>query len=590
MSGPTPPRSVNATFCAALVDEWLRCGLGHAVVAPGSRSTPIALALASRDEVRTHVVLDERSAGFVALGLGLATGRPALVVTTSGTAAAELHPAVVEAFQAGAPLIACTADRPPELHGVGAPQTIDQVHLYGRAVRWYGQPGPPAEEAAHTWRSFAARAWLEAVGTGVAGPVQLDLAFREPLVGSPGPLPHGRPDGGPWHARVAAPATLPSELADALAASWWGRTGVILAGAGVDRPDLVLALGRRLGWPVLADPRSGCRVPGTGVVAHADAILRSPIAAAQLAPDVVLQLGSLPASKVVCQWVASSGAERVVVGSAGAHLDPDGLASSTISAEPGSVCGQVAAALDRAVGPGAPPPEAAHTASGRWRAVEAASAAAIDASLSGAGTIEASEVGAARAVVAAGQPDDLLVVSSSMPVRDVEWYGAPRRGLRVLANRGANGIDGVLSTAVGAALGRQRTWLLIGDLALLHDATGLMGVAARSVQLRVVVIDNGGGGIFSFLPQASALPAPLFERYFGTPPDLGPATLLRAHGVPTEEVSSAAGTAGGLDRLARHEGPVAALVVYTDRARNVEQHAAVNQAVALAVEVCLTGR
>src|SRR5215510_15437790 len=187
------PNDAQATFAATLVDEWVRDGLTDAVVCPGSRSTPLALALADHPGVRLHVQHDERSGGFLALGLGLAAGRPAAVLTTSGTAAAELHPAVVEADLAAVPLLACTADRPPELRDVGAPQAIDQVHLYGRSVRWFGDPGVPDASGAGRWRPFAARAWAAAAD----GPVHLNLPFREPLVGAPGPLPPGR-GAGPW--------------------------------------------------------------------------------------------------------------------------------------------------------------------------------------------------------------------------------------------------------------------------------------------------------------------------------------------------------------------------------------------------------
>ena len=202
----TADRDVQATFAATLVDEWVRAGSPTPWWRPGSRSTPMALALAADGRLRVHVVLDERSAGFVALGLGLGSGRPAVVLTTSGTAAVELHPAVVEAHDAGVPLVAVTADRPPELHDVGAPQTVDQDGLFGRAVRWQAMPGVPEQAAAGTWRSLAARAWCEAVGGAAGpGPVHLNLAFREPLIGQVGDLPPGRPGGEPWHSPRAEP-------------------------------------------------------------------------------------------------------------------------------------------------------------------------------------------------------------------------------------------------------------------------------------------------------------------------------------------------------------------------------------------------
>jgi 2-succinyl-5-enolpyruvyl-6-hydroxy-3-cyclohexene-1-carboxylate synthase len=261
--------AIQSAFAATLVDEWVRSGVTDAVVAPGSRSTPLTWAMAADERLRLHVVVDERSAGFLALGLGVGSGRPAVVVTTSGTAAVELHPAVVEAHQAGVPLIAVTADRPAELHGVGAPQTVEQDRLYGGAVRWSASPGVAEGAAAGTWRSLACRAVLEAAaGPWGPGPVHLNLAFREPLLASPAELPAGRPGGRPWHAaapRSGAPA--PEEVVELLARP--GRRGVIVAGEGAGDAGEVHAAAAALGWPVLAEPRSGCRVPAPTTVAAA---------------------------------------------------------------------------------------------------------------------------------------------------------------------------------------------------------------------------------------------------------------------------------------------------------------------------------
>src|SRR5690606_935379 len=190
---PTSTGDLNAAFCTTIVDEWVRSGVTDVVVSPGSRSTPVAVAVTDRPELRVHVHHDERSAGFTALGLGLASGRPAVVVTTSGTAAVELHPAIVESHQAAVPLLAVTADRPPELRDVGAPQTVDQIHLFGRSVRWFVDPGPPDAPSSASWRSLGARMIAEAVGSAHGpGPVHVNLPFREPLLGSAGPLPPGR--------------------------------------------------------------------------------------------------------------------------------------------------------------------------------------------------------------------------------------------------------------------------------------------------------------------------------------------------------------------------------------------------------------
>ncbi len=570
-----PVAVLNATFCATVVDEWLRCGLTDAVIAPGSRSTPLTLALAARSELRTHVVLDERSAGFVALGLGLASGRPALVVTTSGTAAAELHAAVAEANAAGVPLLVCTADRPPELHGVGAPQTIDQTRLFGTAARWFAEPGPPSAEAAGSWRSLAARAWLEATGSR-PGPVHLNLAFREPLVGVPGALPPGRVHGRPWHTRLPVDAVLPAATAAELARRWAGADGVLVAGAGVDDVDAVLELGARLGWPVLADPRSGCRVVHPAAVAHADALLRIPAVADALRPSFVVRLGQPPASKVLSTWLAASGAESLLVEEGGAWLDPGHDAAAVVAVPVGAFAHGVTEALVAAALPAAPSPVLA-----RWRALDDTAAGALSGAVADEPAV--SEVAVARGVVARAGADAALFVSSSMPVRDVEWFAARAVGPRVLANRGANGIDGVVSTAVGVALSGLPTWLLIGDLALLHDVNGLLGVSSRSVRLRLVVVDNAGGGIFSFLPQARTPGGQVFERFFGTAQDVDVLDVLRSHAIPTAVAATPAELDAGLAGLATATDAVAALVVRTDRAANVVHHDRLHQAVARAV-------
>ncbi len=324
---------IQAGFCTTLVDEWARAGVTDAVVAPGSRSTPLVTALAADERIRVHVVLDERSAGFVALGIGLATGRPAPVVTTSGTAAVELHPAVVEADQAGVPLLAVTADRPPELHHVGAAQTIEQDGMFGGTLRWAVSPGVPEAGAAGSWRSLGSRAVAESC-TSRRGPVHLNLAFREPLLGDPaGWVPAGRPGGRPWHASSSvAPAVVAGPLVDTLAASA-GSRGVIVAGNGAGDPIAVLALARALGWPVLADPRSGCRQPDPMVVAAADALLRSPPVAGWR-PDIVLHMGRPWASKVVGQWLAGGGdVLHVLVDPERAWTDPDRIAGLVTDAE-----------------------------------------------------------------------------------------------------------------------------------------------------------------------------------------------------------------------------------------------------------------
>ena len=558
--------SAAATFCATLADEAVRAGVRHVMLAPGSRSTPLALALVDRPELALHVFHDERSCSFAALGVGLAMGRPALVVCTSGTAAAELHAAVVEAHQAEVPLVVCTADRPPELREVAAPQTIDQTHLFGRAVRAFADPGVPDPALAPRWRALVARAIADATGPW-PGPVHLNLPFRDPLVGSPDELPPGRPDGRPWSRTVTGVGVPTPADIDALASVLDHPRGVVVAGAGAGDPEAVHALAAAAGWPVLADPRSGCSLPRPASVAAFDDLLRHPGFAADHTPTVVLRLGRPPASKVLAQWLEASGAEQVQVTSSGAWVDPEGTAVLRVVADPAQVCRVLSGRL-RA---GARTPWAA-----RWRRAEEQAQAAIDDVL--AGVNRPTEPGLARALVAAVPDGATLVSSSSMPVRDVEWYAAPRDGVRHLANRGANGIDGVVSTAVGVALASAApTFLLIGDIALLHDSNGLLTLGRRAADLTMVVADNDGGGIFSFLPQATEVEPDRFEQLFGTPHGIDPVALATAHGVPAAELTELAGLSDALGRGPR------LLRVRTDRADNVAVHRAIHEAVARAL-------
>ena len=569
--------TLQDAFAATLVDEWVRNGVTDAVIAPGSRSTPLALALAGDDRLRLHVVLDERSASFFALGLGLASGAPAVVLTTSGTAAAELHPAVVEAHQARVPLIACTADRPPDLHLVGAPQTIEQEHLFAGAVRWAHAPGVPDEAGLSTWRSLAARSVAEATANPVGpGPVHLNLAFREPLAGDPDRRVEGRAGNDPWHTRAPAAAPPPTEVVAALAARA-GSRGVIVAGAGAGDPKAVHRLAAALGWPVLADARSACRVPDPATVAAADALLRVGGFAAAFRPDVVLRLGAPWASRVVGEWLGGLDGPQFLVDPHNAWLDPGRSASTVIAGDPTLL----AEALARAVlSPAAPEWVAG------WAAAEAAAQGAIDGVIGG----RFSEPGIARAVVD-GLPDGAtLFVSSSMPVRDVEWYGRPRPALRVLANRGANGIDGVTSTAFGvAAAGGGPTVALVGDLAFLHDTNALLipSGTASGVDATVVVVDNDGGGIFSFLPQAATLREDRFERLLGTPHGLDLGAVARAHGIRCDVATTLDDVTAAV--AARPDGVRVVLARVPGRAANAALHNDIHRAVAAAVAPLVSG-
>jgi 2-succinyl-5-enolpyruvyl-6-hydroxy-3-cyclohexene-1-carboxylate synthase len=560
------PEDLQATFCATLADEWARDGVLHAVVCPGSRSTPLALALAEHGAIEVHVHQDERSGGFLALGLALGTGEPTVVLTTSGTAAVELHPAVVEADLARVPMLVCTADRPPELLDVGAAQAIDQTHLYGRAARWFHAPGVAEAAAATRWRPLAARAYAEATGS-APGPVHLNLAFREPLLGVASDLPAGRPGGGAWAWRPPAPA--PDVATLGLVDDLAGRRGILVAGPGSGSGDAARAVAEALGWPVFAAPQA--EVWGLPVVVPAvDALLRNPV---DLEPEVIVRLGGPLASSVVGGWLAGCGAAEIVAAGDRAWIDPHGTAAVVLPLAPDALLERWSAELGQVE-----PVDGGEWAT-RWHDLGDRAQGAIDAVLAGAPA--ATEPLIARAVVASLPSAARLVASSSMPVRDLEWYVRPPGALEVVANRGANGIDGVVSTAVGlAAADRGRpTALLVGDLAFLHDSNGLLGAAARGVDLVVVVVDNDGGGIFSFLPQGAAVEAGRFEQLFGTPHGLDLVALATAYGVRAERVDDVAEALPG----ALASGGVHVLVVRTDRSANVEVHHRLNAAVARAV-------
>jgi 2-succinyl-5-enolpyruvyl-6-hydroxy-3-cyclohexene-1-carboxylate synthase len=591
----------QAAFAATLADEWARHGISHAVVCPGSRSTPLALALAARKDIRCHVRLDERSAGFTGLGIGLATGVPAVVLTTSGTAAVEVHAAVVEADLAGVPLVVCTADRPPELRDVGAPQTIDQTHLYGRSVRWFTDPGVPADGTRGSWRSLAARAAAESrSGPGGPGPVHLNLPFREPLLGdvqAGGGAAPGRVGGSPWHGVVVG-GRPPDEgwlLSRAGTELVPGRRGLIVAGAGCGDPVSVLAMGIALGWPVLADPRSGLRRSEPGVIGAADGILRSERFADGHVPECIVVLGERWVSKVVNGFLdraIAGGAHVMVVDPWDRWPDPARVATEFVRSDPTLLARGVLRLVAGGVvgagptgGPGAVDGWAAE-----WQRAEQQAQGVLDRWLGGTdGGAEMTEPLLARRLFAGLPADATLVVSSSMPVRDVEAFAGPRgRPPRVLANRGANGIDGVVSTALGVALaGPGPTVALVGDLAFLHDVSALVGAEGHDVDLTVVVADNRGGGIFSFLEPASVLDPDIFDTFFGTPQGPDVAAVAAGFGWPVEDVGGASGTAELGAALARRLASGARGVIRVrlpGRDANVEHHRRVNAAVVQAVD------
>ncbi len=581
----------NAAAATRLVAAFVEHGVRHAVVAPGSRSAPLAIALDRDGRIAVHVVLDERAAAFRALGIGRATGTPAVALCTSGTAGTHFHAAVVEAHHGRVPLIVCTADRPPELQGVGAPQTIDQRALFGPAVRWSAEPGPPDDVGAPDWAELGARAVAATRGVH-PGPVHLNLAFREPLVAvslapaSPGAASSLRTDSlaslasDPPVAASLAPASLASDppvatslapaspASDPLVAAAIASARRVLVvcgwGSASAHDEIVVVSGARR-WPVLADAISGLRT-GAHAVAHYEALLRAPGFGDAHRPDLVVRVGGPPTSKTLGQWL-DNGVPQILVDPAGVWLDPQGSAAMRVQCEPAAFF----AAL------GATPHEGAEGADSwfaAWRDADDRASSAIDAVADG-------EPLAVREVWRALPDEVRLLVASSMPVRDLEWFASSRTGVHAHANRGVNGIDGLVSTALGIATGSDApTVAVLGDLAFLHDAGGLLGASTLSVDCTLVVIANAGGGIFSFLPQADPdVCAPdEFERLFGTPQTVDVAAVASAYGVHVEV--AAAQHAARAVRKALAAGGVHVIVVPSDRVANVAAHRRIWDAVA----------
>ncbi len=583
----------------AFVDELARCGMRAACTSPGSRSAPLVLSLAREPRLRCFSHIDERCAGFFALGLAKASGLPVAVACTSGTAAAQLLAPAVEAREARVPLLLLTADRPAELRENGAGQAIDQLKLYGSAAKWFVEvelPPDPAEAELRWIRSLACRAYARTLD-GAPGAVHLNFPLREPLVSDEEPQDDrsGRSDGSPF-VRVAAARGVSApgerELAPLRELIAHARCGVIVAGreerGGAGGTSIGVAaadLARAAGWPLLADPLSGAR-RGDHAIAHYDAILRVPAALAGLEPDLVLRVGDLPVSKPLRGWLASLAATpQIALDPEGAWQDPASVLTHNFALDPAAVLERLAAE---------------HTAhadrdwAARWRAADELAAEAIGSVIGGAGLTEpavAAELGALLGAEAT------LFVASSMPVREIETFWPARPDPpRVLCNRGANGIDGIVSSAFGAAAASDGpVVLLIGDVALAHDIGGLLAAQRLGLKLTIVLLENGGGGIFDFLALATSpmarrdAPAEgvgegedIFTRHVSTPTGIDFSRAAALYGLEHERVGDLAGFRSALERALAAPGS-AIVEVPTDRGANVRLHARVWEAVAAAL-------
>ena len=529
---------MQATYAATLFDEWIRLGLRDIVLCPGSRSTPLALACASRRELRVHVRIDERSAGFFALGRALATREPVAIVVTSGTAAAELHACVAEASQAFVPLLVITADRPPELHGVGAPQTIDQHRLFGDMVRLFEDPGTAQLEDAASWRELAGRLWSAATErdeeSSSPGPVHLNAAFIEPLVADALALPK------------PSTSTSTSRRRPVNRAGLEDLRVLCVAGHGVSSQTVEDCLS--LNWAVVGDATA------LGTIAYFDALLRDARFAGDVIPDVVVRLGGLPASRTLQERLRAWQVRTIGFDGAGFVSDPDRLVTESLR--------------------GVPDPQHEPKADGEYVRLWNEASTHVSDWLTKLDREDDAlqELSVARCVVEVSSRRDIpLIIGSSMPIRDVEWW-TPARRSPTYANRGVNGIDGVVSTALGVAAG-SRAIGFVGDITMLHDVSALVdGMGEAGGTCALVVADNHGGGIFSFLAQRAAVDDARFEQLFATPRSHDLVAIARAFGHQGLRVTTRSQLRSALEAALDRRGLTVIVADVPSRDQNVQLH------------------
>ena len=553
----------NTVFARTLIAAFAASGVEQACVTPGSRNAPLSLALAD-SPIRDWSHHDERSAAFFALGMAKATGHPVLVVTTSGTAATELHPAIAEADASQTPLIALTADRPTELFDIGASQTIDQRHLFGSAVRWeHDLDVPdPMDSGPDRTASLAVRIVSEATGI-LPGPVHLNIRFRQPLIIG------AHPTGDLKIPQASQPSVAPdAESLSRLTSQIGARRGIIVAGPQTDRSHCraVAEMGIALGWPILSDPISGLRsgthptaaVVGSDLLASADWLETA-------TPEFVVRIGARPTSNTLSTWLARHPDIPQAIIAPGGWPDPMASAGLVLRSS-----------VTAAVGPLGSAQPAPTEWLQRWKGADVAASDAARAAIDAAAG--PSEPGVAAAIHDGLPSGSMLWAASSMPIRDVDsFFPVSDRPVTIHANRGVNGIDGLISTALGAASGGTPTTVLSGDLSMLHDIGALATAARLAIPLTIIVVNNDGGGIFHFLPQADHQH---FERHFGTPHGLSLSRIATSFGIDAVTVDDTEIVA---EIVAQPTNGPRLVEVLTDRSANVKIHREIAEAVRAAL-------
>jgi 2-succinyl-5-enolpyruvyl-6-hydroxy-3-cyclohexene-1-carboxylate synthase len=503
-------------YIAAIVSELVFTGVTDVVVSPGSRSTPMAMIMAEHPDLKVHIHVDERSAAFFALGIAKALNKPVAILCTSGTAAANYFPAIVEARYARVPLIVLTADRPHELREVGAPQAIDQIHLYGSHVKWFSEMALPekSDDIIRYARTVCARA-VSIATSAPSGPVHLNFPFREPLIPKLDDelfqlqeRPHG-------FVKVQNGDLIISdkqfkEIAERITQT--GK-GIIVCGniGDIEFAEAVTGLAEKLKFPIIADPLSQLRSGShslDNIIETYDTFLRNEDAKAFLKPDVIIRFGAMPISKALTIFLKENGnAEQFVIDGGGGWRDPSSLSSNMIFCNESLFCKKIVSfAVEKS--------SAQYLTN--WKNINDLTKK----NMTSLRDITELSEGRLFYQLAEMLPDDsTLFVGNSMPIRDLDsFFLNTNKAIKVMANRGANGIDGTVSTALGAALYSKSLYLVLGDLTFFHDLNGLIAAKLYNIDINIILVNNNGGGIFSFLPQSEH--PKHFERLFGTPLDL----------------------------------------------------------------------
>ena len=555
--------------CATFANELVSQGICHAVISPGSRSTPLTLTFAETPGIKTWVRLDERSAAFFALGLAKSIGNPVVLICTSGTAAANYLPAICEANWSETPLIVLTANRPPELRGWGAGQTIDQTNIYGSNVRWFAELPIVSDPNLAWFQRTAARAVQSSTGT-KPGPVHLDWPFREPL--------EPQPDRQPFQPAPAIQLSRPIATIDpgsikALTETFRQRPrGIVVAGPmadGASWHEAVHSFCRQTGYPLLAEPLSQLRSNADEVVVlnHHDHLLRGSWADT-VVPDVVVRIGGPPTCKPLRIWLEKHQPPLIMFDPSGSWAEPSFTVSEIVNANHQGLM-QIAEALEFTA------PDDGWAKS--WEAADQQAATAIDNVIDSEPLLQPA---VARELGRRLPREHVLYVSNSMPVRDIDSFLEARsEPLSVMGNRGASGIDGVISSAAGVAASGHDTTLLIGDLAFQHDIGGLLAVLEDELSLTIIVVDDGGGGIFSYLPISEVADSPLFNEFFTTPQRLPIRKVAEAIDIGYFEVTEI----GQLADLLENPDSLRVIRIAVDRDLDVDQHRRLAQAVTASV-------